>query len=135
MSWWEGIKAACKVLPRLGDLDPYEKIRRLEDELDRERECRRDAEEEVRRLEASLERSERIEDDRNICWRLDEEGNRDHPICAHCLNAEGITIPLSDPGAGGFHCPHCDNYFEHEAATDTRPHRNGSAGLGDLFSF
>lgn len=124
MSWLKRAWTAIGVIFRLSDPDPYLRIRELEDEVDGERRRRRGLEEEVQRLDERLERSDRIEHDGNICWRLDEDGTREHPICARCYNADNVTIPLTDAEVGVFHCPNCEKAFRHEAASDERPTRS-----------
>lgn len=131
MSWWEGIKAAFKVLPRLGDTDPYVRITQLEDQVDQEREGRRKAESEVEQLRGELETEASLVPDGTVYW-TEDDGERDGPFCTTCYDVQGNLVRMHDLGNGCFMCRSCDTAVEHEAATGGTPRRGGGLADADL---
>lgn len=116
MSFWEGVKAAWKVLPRIGATDPYTRILQLEDRLDEERERRREAEAEVEHLQGQLATREALVPDDTVYW-IEEDGERDGPFCTTCYDVESHLVRMHDLRNGFFMCRNCETPVEHLEAT------------------
>lgn len=121
-SLWEGIKAAWRVLPRLGDTDPYVRIRKLEDELDDERRRRREAEAEADRLRGDLATEDALTFDDGVYYIHGESGE-EGPFCSTCHDVEGHLVRLHDLGNGHFMCRNCETAVQHWRATTGTPER------------
>lgn len=121
---WEGVKAAIKVLPRLGDTDPYDRIPKLEDRLDEERMRRREAEDEVARLRDRLETQESVVPDGTVYW-TESDGERDGPFCTTCYDVDGNLVRMHEVPSGGFFCRNCETSVDHPDAPRPRRGRGG----------